>query len=145
MSEIRDPQTDQPAPMPTDGPHIHDLVVADMLGRKQLGQRKYGTPLQADNGRSHLQDAYEEALDLAVYLKAALEQSREVDAYGMSMTVVSGLPVRVSNALRRQGFITVQHLKDYLQDPGRMSRTRGVGLATFEAAQAALRDWERTL
>ena len=34
-----------------------------------MGIRKYGTPLQPDNGRDSLQDAYEEALDLCVYLK----------------------------------------------------------------------------
>lgn len=76
MSDVRDPETDQAAPVPNDSPFIQDLVVADLEERKQHGIRKYGTALQAGNGRSMLQDAYEEVLDLAVYLRGALEEER---------------------------------------------------------------------
>jgi hypothetical protein len=34
--------------------------------------RRYGTKLQAGNGRNALQDAYDECLDMAVYLKQAI-------------------------------------------------------------------------
>jgi hypothetical protein len=51
---------------------IWNLVVKDMLDRDALGEAKYGTRLQAHNGRDVLKDAYEEALDLAVYLRQAL-------------------------------------------------------------------------
>jgi hypothetical protein len=44
----------------------------DMENRNKAGIEKYGTPLQPHNGRNSLQDAYEEALDLAVYLKNAI-------------------------------------------------------------------------
>ena len=57
-------------------PSIWDLVVADMRRRDLIGTLKYGTPLTADNGRDHLQDAYEEALDLAVYLRAEIERRK---------------------------------------------------------------------
>lgn len=40
------------------------------------GIAKYGTPVQAFNGRSALWDAYEEVLDLAVYLKQRLEEEK---------------------------------------------------------------------
>lgn len=43
-----------------------------MKNRDQMGRKKYGTPLQPNNGRDALQDAYEEALDLAVYLRQAI-------------------------------------------------------------------------
>ena len=56
--------TPEPAPVPTDGTPIWDLVIADMRERDQEGRRKYGTPLQAGNGRDTLVDAYHEALDL---------------------------------------------------------------------------------
>jgi len=72
MSEVRDPDTDQPLSIPNDGEHIHDLVREDLRRRKEYGTRKYGTPLQAFNGRNPLLDAYEEVLDLAVYLKQRL-------------------------------------------------------------------------
>jgi hypothetical protein len=39
-----------------------------------LGVRKYGTPLQAHNGRDGLMDAYQEALDLAVYLRQLIAE-----------------------------------------------------------------------
>lgn len=72
MSDERDPDRDQVLPVPNDTEAIHDLVAADLAERKAFGTRKYGTPLQAHNGRNALLDAYEEALDLCVYLKQAM-------------------------------------------------------------------------
>lgn len=66
--------TEQPNPTPNDNPAIVDLVLADLVERKAEGVRRYGVPLQAFNGRCALQDAYEEALDLAVYLRQVLEE-----------------------------------------------------------------------
>lgn len=40
----------------------------------QPGREKYGTDLQASNGRDHLVDAYQEALDLCCYLRALIER-----------------------------------------------------------------------
>ena len=57
---------------PNHHPASWDLVLADMAKRDAEGLRKYGTRLQPHNGRDQLQDAYEEALDLAVYLRTAL-------------------------------------------------------------------------
>ena len=55
---------------------INDLVKADLDARQNLGIKKYGKPLTHDepcnNGQSALQNAYEEALDLAMYLKKAI-------------------------------------------------------------------------
>lgn len=68
----------QAMPIINDEPFIHDLVKDDLEARKQLGTKRYGTPLQAHNGRSALRDAYEEALDLAVYLKQALIEESHV-------------------------------------------------------------------
>ncbi len=74
MSDVRDPERDQIAPTHNDGPSMHDLVIEDMRERKEHGLRKYGTILQAHNGRSAVRDAYEEVLDLAVYLRQLLEE-----------------------------------------------------------------------
>lgn len=68
------PVPTQPAPTPNCNAHIADLVMADILNRKQKGIETYGTPLQAHNGRDALVDAYEEALDLCCYLKQAIEE-----------------------------------------------------------------------
>lgn len=64
----------EPPPVATEGRPIWDLVIADMRARDADGRRKYGTPLQAGNGRDSLVDAYQEALDLAVYLRQAIEE-----------------------------------------------------------------------
>lgn len=60
---------------PTHRPGVRSVQAAvrdDLVAREAHGVRTYGTPLQPHNGRSALQDAYEEALDLACYLKQAL-------------------------------------------------------------------------
>ena len=41
----------------------------DMVERDWVSSKKYGTRLQPFNGRAALWDAYQEALDLAVYLR----------------------------------------------------------------------------
>lgn len=62
----------QPAPVKNTEPCIQDQVIADIEARKQVGFQRYGTLLQPFNGRDALMDAYQEALDLAQYLKQAL-------------------------------------------------------------------------
>lgn len=64
----------QPSPKPNRHKPSWHLVIADMLARDNFGRSKYNTPLQPNNGRDSLQDAYEEALDLCVYLKNAIEE-----------------------------------------------------------------------
>jgi len=66
--------TPEPPPKPTGGRPVWELVIEDMLEREREGRRKYGAPLQAGNGRDPLVDAYQEALDLAVYLRQAIEK-----------------------------------------------------------------------
>lgn len=62
----------QPRPKKNQHRPVWDQVIADMKARDRTGRERYGTPLQPFNGRDALLDAYEEALDLAVYLKQAL-------------------------------------------------------------------------
>lgn len=68
------PNAPQPAPIPRRSVPIWELVQADMAERNDAGTAKYGTPLQAHNGRDALVDAYQEALDLCVYLRQAIEE-----------------------------------------------------------------------
>lgn len=68
---ISDTRT-QPAPKQNDKPAVWGLVMQDMAARDKFGQEKYGTRLQAFNGRDALVDAYQEALDLVVYLRTAI-------------------------------------------------------------------------
>ena len=69
--------SEQPDPTPNASRPIWELVIEDMHARDHVGRQRYGTPLQAHNGRDAMQDAYEEALDLAVYLRQAIEERRK--------------------------------------------------------------------
>lgn len=62
----------QPPPKPSNGPAVWDLVLQDMQARDNTGLERYGTRLQPHNSRDALRDAYEEALDLVVYLRQAI-------------------------------------------------------------------------
>ncbi len=62
----------QPNPVANTNPAIQDLVVADMAARKALGIQRYGTALQAGNGRDALRDLYEELLDGCNYARQML-------------------------------------------------------------------------
>lgn len=69
-----DPATvKQPAPKGKGSP-ILGMVLADLTNRALEGKEKYGEPLLANNGRNALWDAYQEALDLAMYLRQAIEE-----------------------------------------------------------------------
>lgn len=51
---------------------IFHLVKRDLDDRNELGMRQYGKTLTADDKRDFLVEAYQEALDLVVYLRAEL-------------------------------------------------------------------------
>lgn len=70
---------EQPMPTPNGRGSIQALVRADLDEREQVGIQRYGTPLQAFNGRDALRDAYEEALDLACYLRQAMAEREASD------------------------------------------------------------------
>ena len=63
----------KPEPRPTPGRvDVLPEVIKDLQARDKVGTVKYGTTLQSHNGRNCLMDAYQEALDLAMYLKQKL-------------------------------------------------------------------------
>lgn len=68
--------TQQPMPTPREGGDVQALVVADIQERRAAGIAKYGTPLQTHNGRDAIVDAYQEALDLACYLRQFMAERR---------------------------------------------------------------------
>jgi len=67
-------------PMPTAGrEQVFPQVIADLRRREEKGIATYGRSLETHNGRDALVDAYEECLDMAVYLKQAI---LERDSHG---------------------------------------------------------------
>ena len=67
--------TKQPDPNGSGSP-ILGMVLADLANRALEGKERYGEPLLANNGRNPLWDAYQEALDLAMYLRQAIEEQK---------------------------------------------------------------------
>lgn len=53
------------------------LVSADLEARIAKGSKEYGEPLTTRNGRDALWDAYEEAMDLCLYLRQAIAERGE--------------------------------------------------------------------
>lgn len=81
ISELGDSETDR-------------LVAIDMQARHEFGVAKYGVPLVASNGRDHLADAYQEALDCVVYMRAAFDSqanATHVDYEAMRSGAICGL------------------------------------------------------
>ena len=64
-------------------------LLKDMRDREELGIKKYGTPVQAFNGRDCLIDAYQEMLDCVVYLRQKLEEFR-----------LEKVPLQLTNRIR---------------------------------------------
>jgi|GEM_PF-6547068 len=60
------------------GRDITNLVKRDLEARARTGRKKYGTRLKPHNGRNALVDAYQEALDLACYLRQAIEENQDI-------------------------------------------------------------------
>ena len=93
---------DQPLPVAVEGAEVWPeaiviaeadgcpaAVLADMRARDQVGRARYGMPLRRGDGRDHGADAYQEALDLYVYLVAVREAPTELvlDALDLAIRV----------------------------------------------------------
>jgi hypothetical protein len=68
----------QPRSILSDSPYMWDLVLKDIKERDAFGKKKHGVRLQAFNKRDVLKDAYQEALDLVVYLRQVLYERDKV-------------------------------------------------------------------
>lgn len=77
----------EPSPVVTDEPSIHDLLIEHLSkrklvspliphirDRKDFGLQKYGTILQASNGRDHRNDIFQELLDALIYTQQGIER-----------------------------------------------------------------------
>jgi len=78
MSETKSEFDTQKEPVPNDSRPIWDLVIADINKRDNTGLKKYGTRLQAFNGRNSILDVYEELLDAVVYTRQYMEERKEI-------------------------------------------------------------------
>lgn len=81
-----DAATPQPAPRPGQD-EVYKHVIADIHERVAAGEAKYGTKLMTHNGRDALMDAYQEALDLVMYLRQAIDE-RDCNKYPDGISVI---------------------------------------------------------
>jgi hypothetical protein len=58
------------------GVDVCTLVKQDLEDRITLGEKRYGERLKTFNGRDAVTDAYQEVLDLSVYLRQYIEEQR---------------------------------------------------------------------
>lgn len=80
-------------PTPNDSPSVHDALMFDLSGtkysalipaiaeRKNFGIEKYGVALQPFNGRPQWVDAWQEILDLIIYLKKESMEDPDSDGF----------------------------------------------------------------
>lgn len=64
---------------------ILSQVYNDLKERDRKGIETYGTSLTTFNGRNSLLDAYEEVLDLAMYIKQKLEEDKHITEKAVSI------------------------------------------------------------
>jgi hypothetical protein len=130
----------QPAPLTNNRPAIQDLVIADLhrksvsldrdpsiddrsyarviadiVARKEIGLKRYGTLLQAFNGRDALLDAYQEALDMCQYLRQVVEEGQTWIhvTYGNALRMTLHLRTMIEDRANEAGNVTA------LGDPAR--------------------------
>ena len=90
-------------------PSVVDLVLADMRDRDCLGRARYGMALTSGNGRDHLIDAMQEALDLAAYLAA------ELDEHGVALEGAGDVRAPGSARLVRVQSMLWDHIRTIVQ------------------------------
>lgn len=73
MGDVRDPERDQPLPQPG-AVDVQLYLIKALAARRDHGIRKYGRPLESNNGRVALLDLWEELLDALSYLTQTLTE-----------------------------------------------------------------------
>lgn len=104
----------QPDPMPNERIDVFTRVIDDLETRREHGIETYGVALQAFNERDQGRDAYEEVLDLVVYLRALREEYDEI--CGAARAVVDSAEGRYTGDLDLEA---VSRLHELLKAAGR--------------------------
>lgn len=76
---IADIRRKLPLALPKSYQNVLELLAADCIERGTVGTAKHKTPLCVGDGRRGLIDAYQESLDLVVYLKKSYEEETSDD------------------------------------------------------------------
>jgi hypothetical protein len=60
------------------GSVTYKLLINDILERAELGKQRYGEYLTSFNNRDSMIDAYQEILDLVIYIRTFLSEWQEI-------------------------------------------------------------------
>lgn len=71
----------EPPPTANTSRPIYEMVIDDIKARAKFGKTKYGTYLQARNGRRSLDDLYQEILDSAAYVRQKIKEESHHKAF----------------------------------------------------------------
>jgi len=83
-----------------DEDQLSKAIQEDMEKREQFGLKKYSQYVKAGDNRDFLQEAYEELLDLAVYLKADLLQTEhKLEVESVWQEVIKDIPLEYNRKL----------------------------------------------
>jgi hypothetical protein len=99
------PAEREPMPVRTGDPsqvEVFPFIHKDLLVREAYGREEYGGPLVTNDGRDNDWDAYQEALDLAVYLrKGILERKPLKEEIARLRTKVSDQDAKIADLTRK--------------------------------------------
>ena len=101
----------QPPPVPNNEPAIADYVIKDLAelefhsislvpeitARRHFGEQSYGVALQAHNGRDAAVDAFQEVLDLVVYLKQECLETGQDNEYWQAVAIANSIHKRLAS------------------------------------------------
>jgi len=93
---------DQPTPDGGWG-NVQALVREDLEVRERVGVQRYGSPLRIFNGRDALVDAYQEAMDLTVYLRQAIAERDFASEQEALETADDLVPLKAMVVAKRAG------------------------------------------
>ncbi len=115
---------------------IQSAVIADINTRREVGIERYGTALQAGNGRDALLDAYEEALDLCMYLKQAMVERDAAEHMTQQQAERNRLEIEAAS----QGFRLVAKPPDPRPPSPQKTEVGSTGVGST-LPPAELKDW----
>ncbi len=75
----------EPDPIKSEQQPVALYVFLDLAERVVMGKSKYKTILTTDNGRRPLNDAYEEALDMCMYLRQEILEREKTPRFDLEI------------------------------------------------------------
>ena len=128
----------QPAPK-SDGPDVWPLVIKDMTDRNNLGKAKYGIPLRSHNGRDALVDAYQEVLDMSVYLRQEIEERRDLnDAFRVAKSLTGVKSANLSDLAQ-----IITSLTDKIEDQERQIRALSATVMHYQTQSSFIAGYDK--